>query len=40
MKIVEIQDKYNPNKIWLIKKKESRNYLFSQKNMRSTNLSF
>ena len=31
MKIVEIQDKYNPNKIWLIKKKESRNYLYSQK---------
>lgn len=31
MKIIEIQDKYNENKKWLIKKSCCRHYFFTQK---------
>lgn len=31
MKTIEIQDAYNPDKIWVIKKDNSRHYYYSQK---------
>lgn len=31
MKTIEIKDVYNPDKIWIIKKDNSRHYYYSQK---------